>query len=485
MAPSDDRSNCPSTNNDNENPFISFKRYADEQLSSILKGVLDFPSAFTSSSKDRWNAFDDEARRRSLERDARLEGQDKERSSTPEGSDDTADESNDTCNYGSYSVPSVLTCPINSAVLSYFDQWGSPAAFPVAYAVLSPYSPIQLQEHEKLRKYGLKWRHAFEDLMALQAGLEMPSESERATREHCSNFEWIRSMLERGNFGRWKPISSEQDLCTILSKVLDAREGMNDADEDNDFTELDLYGSFLGMQSPPPSSETPSFASESSSGPLSSESVTRLLPDRPALAISNIDLLGRALNAAKKAVENDNAGNYKEASELYHQCLSNLFMALTREQSDEAKEMIRTKISDYTDRVYELRTSMERDDEADVWKPAAVGSTEKASTAHRFDHTDNNQGKPSIISTLTTTEKRTLPDGTVHTKVVLKKRFADGNEESSETVHTTRGSEVQSQAQTTQAGGVKDELVKKNATGTKEEKSKAKEEKSQIGWFWT
>jgi len=45
--------------------------------------------------------------------------------------------------------------------------------------------------------------------------------------------------------------------------------------------------------------------------------------------------------------------------------------------------------------------------------------------------------KPSIISTLTTTERKTLPDGSVYTKVVLKKRFADGNEESSETVHTT------------------------------------------------
>ena len=42
----------------------------------------------------------------------------------------------------------------------------------------------------------------------------------------------------------------------------------------------------------------------------------------------------------------------------------------------------------------------------------------------------------SVVSTLTTTETRTLPDGSVETRRVLKKRFADGREESNETVET-------------------------------------------------
>lgn len=46
---------------------------------------------------------------------------------------------------------------------------------------------------------------------------------------------------------------------------------------------------------------------------------------------------------------------------------------------------------------------------------------------------------PSILATLTTTERTVAPDGTITTKVVLKKRFSDGKEESSETVHTHRG----------------------------------------------
>lgn len=50
-----------------------------------------------------------------------------------------------------------------------------------------------------------------------------------------------------------------------------------------------------------------------------------------------------------------------------------------------------------------------------------------------------NDVKPSILSTLTTTERTIASDGSVVTKVVLKKRFADGREESSESVHTQRG----------------------------------------------
>lgn len=44
-----------------------------------------------------------------------------------------------------------------------------------------------------------------------------------------------------------------------------------------------------------------------------------------------------------------------------------------------------------------------------------------------------------ILSTVTTTERNVAADGTVTTKVTLKKRFADGREESSETVNTSRG----------------------------------------------
>lgn len=49
---------------------------------------------------------------------------------------------------------------------------------------------------------------------------------------------------------------------------------------------------------------------------------------------------------------------------------------------------------------------------------------------------DTNE-KPSIIATMTTSERTMLPDGTVITKKVLKKKFSDGTEETQETNDTT------------------------------------------------
>lgn len=60
------------------------------------------------------------------------------------------------------------------------------------------------------------------------------------------------------------------------------------------------------------------------------------------------------------------------------------------------------------------------------------------SSPHTVD-AHNKVPSSSILSTMTTTERTVAPDGSVTTKIMLKKRFADGREESSETVHTQRG----------------------------------------------
>ena len=72
--------------------------------------------------------------------------------------------------------------------------------------------------------------------------------------------------------------------------------------------------------------------------------------------------------------------------------------------------------------------------------------------------------KPDVLSALTTTQTTRLPDGTVTTKVVLKQRFADGREETHESVHTSHES-VEQQQQSTQ------DVEKKF--------------KQQKGWFWS
>ncbi|PSN75373.1 hypothetical protein BS50DRAFT_541354 [Corynespora cassiicola Philippines] len=86
--------------------------------------------------------------------------------------------------------------------------------------------------------------------------------------------------------------------------------------------------------------------------------------------------------------------------------------------------------------------------------------------------------KPSILSTLTTTERTVAPDGTVTTKVVLKKRFADGREESSETVHTSRGQDDDAQPRDPWKAMQDAQFPSKELTDKKNEDKKK-------GWFWS
>lgn len=105
-----------------------------------------------------------------------------------------------------------------------------------------------------------------------------------------------------------------------------------------------------------------------------------------------------------------------------------------------------------------------------------------------LDHTQPD--KPSVISTLTKTQRQTFPDGRVYTQVTLKKRFSDGREESTETEHTTHecsGPDARSQmpqisndATSTSTSSLGHDGKLKRALGQRTEEKKKKN-----GWFWS
>ncbi|KAF2754683.1 hypothetical protein EJ05DRAFT_130049 [Pseudovirgaria hyperparasitica] len=85
--------------------------------------------------------------------------------------------------------------------------------------------------------------------------------------------------------------------------------------------------------------------------------------------------------------------------------------------------------------------------------------------------------KPSVLSSMTTTERTVLPDGTITTKVVLKKHFANGKEETSETVHTTHtGLQTDECMHDTSAQGesMSDRVIR----------AEERKEDGKGGWFW-
>ncbi|KAF9737497.1 hypothetical protein PMIN06_003713 [Paraphaeosphaeria minitans] len=89
------------------------------------------------------------------------------------------------------------------------------------------------------------------------------------------------------------------------------------------------------------------------------------------------------------------------------------------------------------------------------------------------------EGRPSVLSTLTTTERTVHPDGTVTTKVVLKKRFNDGREESSETVHTERGQDPVGE------GTDHPSRMWEAVTQQKQQEHPRKNDNKKAGWFWS
>ncbi|KAG9892624.1 suppressor protein of bem1/bed5 double mutants, partial [Aureobasidium melanogenum] len=94
--------------------------------------------------------------------------------------------------------------------------------------------------------------------------------------------------------------------------------------------------------------------------------------------MSNTDFLGRAIDVVKKAIEQDTAGEYEKAYQLYYQALELFMLALKWEKNAKSKEMIRAKAAEYMERAEKLKNHLAEQD-TNRKKPAAVGSNGKTS----------------------------------------------------------------------------------------------------------
>ena len=380
MTSSDDNTAMQPVDEKLANPFVAFRHFADEQMSSLLRSVIGLPSVFhSSSSKFQASADDDfwlqDARelRRHLAReseeaaeivciferafdDAHKSVQGESRN-TPSPYEPAGLEMLYRTKEPPLDPTSPPVVPFHSTpyLFSIFSrsalgrsELGTLPLWPVVYAASSPYSPLWLEHQEPLHTQGNKWRNAFEDLVALQSGNLMPKKDAR--REYEDGVSWMNSMIERGFFGsRWQVTDGQrQTLQQPLAAATTTATRLPHDVEENEVAELDRYERFLGAQySSPPSNFAPK--------------------------------------------------NYSQG----------------------------------------------------------------------------------LISTITTTERNKLPDGSMQTKVVLKKRFSDGREESTETLHTGYDSQ-----QPRPKDMMSDCLAIKGPISQSESKPEVKELKRR-GWFWS
>lgn len=91
--------------------------------------------------------------------------------------------------------------------------------------------------------------------------------------------------------------------------------------------------------------------------------------------MSNTDFLGRAIDTVKKAIENDNEGEYEKAYQLYYSALELFMLALKWEKNPRSKEMIRAKTGEYMDRAEKLKNHIASAESGK--KASAVGANGK------------------------------------------------------------------------------------------------------------
>ena len=447
MAPSKEYTEQQRAQDEPTNPFVAFRRFADEQMSTLLNSVFGLQTPFgpISSSPDRsmkdYQAWLQEARdsRDRLDREAqeiekimdvytRAHNEQQELTPTQDNMRQPASE-DDTplrCPYrpieqevptNSHSLPFSdvdrhvasctiplhpfgITLPRDFLATSLLGQ--QTPSISVAYLIFSPYSPARLEQSPALRERGIPWREAFEDLLAVQSGQDISTEASK--QPSTSTSDWLRDMIciamrENGRDTEERHQASRSTSETVRRqpgfldrfadsrRFADLRQPENDADEDDDDD-----GDF----------------DEDDDDDDDEEEITEL------------DLYKRFLGFGNSTSEPD------PISSILGQSASRSFAHLQ----------------------------------------------------HDSTPTETESKKPSILSTLTTTERTTLQDGTVHTKVVLKKKFSDGREESTETVHT-QNPLPQGNAQSQQMAKSRERDDKKS-----ERKQEGKDKKSR-GWFWS
>ncbi|KAI2676199.1 hypothetical protein CBS147332_9245 [Penicillium roqueforti] len=467
---SKDASTQKNWTDDETNPFVAFRRYADEQVSTMLQSITGLPSMVTQPHHGHWDIFEDNHDYKS--RMARQRNSDNTGSNnypTERDSGSGYPDGDDLRNYGKNARPRQPRQPENDDLWkkwsngpselfgldSFFDRFFEDRFFPFAsqllhsgqslllrdmfedtesptwpigYILFSPYSPLHLErqaQYQANREKGVfssimsslhlnsdrdpsepQWREAFEDLIRLENDKSMLDRNAVTAPE--SGKDWLQGLIKRGSLGdKWKYVP--------------------------------------GRDGQPWSGIT--FSSRA--GPEQDQSRSRSLPEKEKEAVdtkeadSELELYERFLHD----IENREREFFRGVSESP---LLRLLLEDRRRQQEELEKYRRS-----APKVEDEHSS----DDNENWIDLVSGGNKKSVPETPEDLPTEIQTKPTpteavsepaqprIISTITRTERVQLADGSVQSKIVNTRRFADGREESDESVevsHPQKGSKSDS-----------------------------------------
>ncbi|KAI5211660.1 hypothetical protein AUEXF2481DRAFT_40246 [Aureobasidium subglaciale EXF-2481] len=374
-----------------DDPFADFRRFAEEQIGALVQGINSLPGFSSASLGAEEQHLTDEMRelRKRLEEDfpplfASLLGAPERRSYL---GGPISEEARQAARVLLLQARNASLGVNPNRILSLYQDHGQGmmpvhSKFPIRTTTSnttwlgidwfrhSPYSPIQLEQHSTAHQHGGKWRAAFEDLLC--AHLDKPQVAYDAWKAEDSI---AASDLENQTlYNQWAQPGIDWMLGLQCRGIL------------------------------PP--QLPSLYNIT---PLETKKLDRVF--------------GKIVSG-----------------------VSNFWTPYGRSVYEDFTQLARIVASpDAEDLV--LRRNMQPETEMDMyeslWKVKEDYSEEQASSSKATSMSNNSSvsisssdparsQKPSVISVMTTTEMRTIPDGTVYTKRVLKKRFSDGTEENRE-----------------------------------------------------
>ncbi|PYH96124.1 hypothetical protein BO71DRAFT_482315 [Aspergillus ellipticus CBS 707.79] len=454
---------------DDENPFVAFRRFADEQVSSMLQSVMGIPSMSSRPSTGRWAVFEQQN-----DNDPRFHPKDngdtKGLDDAPGSGSGAANDSETSSSHNNNSMrqsrqwsewqdPRLRRSTYDHDV-DFFDVFfdrfwpdeyhhprffqphyrpmlsgmAKPFPWPMGYILFNPYSPLNLERQAHSQHHGVfsslmsslshssecdpaepQWRDAFEDLIRLENGKPMLDRDQAAVTkpEHWGT--WLSGLVNRGSLGdKWKPIRRSE---------LDAPAAPGIAFEGYEYEEDDT------KRSKGEEAVAENAKSETNWNETGSEAMTEQ------------DLYDRFLD--------DLATSERELSRtVFNSPLLRLILQDTQRPQD-------TQNND-TENLFELASSRQTASVPDI-VPEKEPQPASESTAE----------KTHVISTLMKTNRVRLADGSILTKTVQTKRFADGREESNEFEEVVKPQQAQ---------------LAEAPSPTNSQEESTSEQKS--GWFW-
>lgn len=541
MSSSNPDPDRPSKKDDGRtNPFIAFRRFADAQMSSLVNNVFGI---FQSSPIRRQQAIDNFESM--VKQQGRLTQDDFDRPiekarrdlclaiQAVQGDADEAKPPRADPEDDSETPFDGMRCPYRPPErLGLLDHMLRPSTLDVGYIFMSPYSPLALERQEIFREHSGKMRAAFADLVAMQeAGALLPNN----TIEKHTNSDplgWAAKMAQMTAFGRsctWEGMPDRQHpdrlpirwrlspMSAELYSVHEEQEGKSDQRAQENTAQVEDMAQALGdlnMLSRLQAAfrrRVQNNQKENEEKPDDSEQEVTLRIGGGAFSVG-LDLDDEQAEPESKRADpepilaaaqffpaeaEDNNGactcvhccNYERRREEFRQWRREE-LEEHEDDGDSDNDVESTTnptseldqyhtLADYQAHLLKLEQQNSPKPEA----TAAASGFEKEGEAQTAASPPTN---PSILSTLTTTEQRTLPDGTVTTKVVLKKRFSDGAEEVTERVHTQNAPTPSSQGTLLPAAATAQGQDPAPETSRNEKKlATTTDKKQQGGWFWS